>query len=307
MRGSKFKEELIFLNYNQGEIKSTIAKTLLPEEEIYKALVLGTKDYCLKNNFKKVCLGLSGGIDSALTACIAVEALGKENVLGVFMPSKFTSKESFVDAKTLAENLNIKFLTVPITKIFNSYQQQLKNIFKNLPEDITEENLQARIRGNILMALSNKFNYLVLTTGNKSEMSVGYATLYGDMAGGFAVIKDLPKTLVYKVAHYCNSLAKVIPERIFTKAPTAELRENQKDSDSLPPYEILDPILHYYVEQDKESEKIVQLGYAKQIVQKVIKLVDRSEYKRRQAPPGIKITPRAFGKDRRMPITNKFR
>lgn len=306
MRGNKFKEDLIFLDYNQGNIKSISNKTLLPAEEIYKALVLGTKDYCLKNNFKKVCLGLSGGIDSALTACVAVNALGKENVIGVFMPSKITSRESFEDANALAENLNIKFLTVSINETFISYKTMLKNVFKNLSKDITEENLQARIRGNILMALSNKFNYLVLTTGNKSEMSVGYATLYGDMAGGFAVIKDVPKTLVYKVSRYRNSVSLVIPERIFTKAPTAELRENQKDSDSLPPYEILDPIIHYYVEEDKGCKEIVKLGFDKEVVKKVIKLIDRSEYKRRQAPPGVKITPKSFGKDRRMPITNKF-
>lgn len=304
MRGNKFKEELILLNYEKGNIKSSVAKSPTTNEEIYKALVLGTKDYCLKNKFKKVCLGLSGGIDSALTACIAVDALGKENVVGVFMPSKFTSKESFEDASQLAKNLNIKFLTVPITEAFASYKKMLRGVFKNLAEDITEENLQARIRGNILMALSNKFNYLVLTTGNKSEMSVGYATLYGDMAGGFAVIKDVPKTLVYKVSAYRNTLTSVIPERIFTKAPTAELRENQKDSDSLPPYEILDPIIHSYVEEDKSYEEIIKLGFAKEVVKKVIKLIDKSEYKRRQAPPGVKITPKSFGKDRRMPITN---
>jgi len=283
-----------------------ISKTLSDEEEIYSALKTGLKDYVLKNNFKKVVVGLSGGIDSSLVATIAVDALGKENVKGVFMPSRYTSKVSEEDVKQLVKNLGIELFVIPIEPIFSSYLQALKPVFKDLPPDITEENIQARIRGNILMALSNKFKYLVLTTGNKSEMSVGYTTLYGDMAGGFAVIKDVYKTIVYKLARYRNSLGKVIPDRVLTKPPTAELKPDQKDQDTLPPYEILDKILKEYIENDKTYKEIVEMGFEKEVVKKVVLMVDRNEYKRRQSPPGIKITPKAFGKDRRMPITNKF-
>ena len=292
-----------------GFIKGRTEETPPLEGEILQALVLGTKDYVNKNNFKKVLIGLSGGIDSSLVAAIAVEALGKDRVVGVLMPSPYTSKESIEDATELAKNLGIQIYTVPITDIFEQFKKELRErVWGDMPEDTTEENIQARIRGNILMAISNKFGWLVLTTGNKSEMSCGYATLYGDMAGGFAVIKDVMKTMVYKVAAYYNKIKErdVIPQRVFVKPPSAELRPNQKDEDSLPPYEILDPILKAYVEEDRSYREIVEMGFDAETVKKVIRMVDINEYKRRQAPPGIKITPRAFGKDRRLPITNKF-
>ncbi len=277
-------------------------------EEIYHALVLGTRDYVRKNGFKKVVLGLSGGIDSALTAAIAVDALGKENVVGVAMPSQFSSDSSLEDAQQLAANLGIEYKIIPIQDTFTQYLEMLKPHFFDLPFDVTEENIQARIRGNIVMALSNKFGWLALTTGNKSEISVGYCTLYGDMVGGFAVIKDVPKTLVYKLANYLNEShgSEVIPRNTIEKPPSAELRPDQKDSDTLPPYEILDPILQAYIEQNLAVEEIIGRGFDEKVVQRVIHMVDRAEYKRRQAPPGIKITPRAFGKDRRMPITNHY-
>ena len=277
--------------------------------EIYQALVVGSRDYCLKNGFQKVIVGLSGGIDSAVVAAIAVDSLGRENVTGVSMPSPYSSKESLEDAEQLAANLGIKLLQIPITFILNSYLETFKPLFHGMKEDITEENIQARIRGNILMALSNKFGALVLATGNKSELSVGYCTLYGDMAGGFAVIRDCPKTLVYQLAAYKNKQRgeEVIPTRIIEKEPSAELRPNQRDTDSLPPYESLDPILQAYVEEDKGADEIVALGFSSEMVRDVIDRVDRNEYKRRQGPPGIKITPRALGKDRRLPITNRYR
>lgn len=275
-------------------------------KEVYQALILGTRDYVKKNGFKNVVIGLSGGVDSSLTAAIAVDALGKENVSGIFMPSQYSSKESEEDARALAQNLGIEFKVIPIQEIFVIYRQALSGQFKGYPQDITEENIQARIRGNILMALSNKLGCLVLTTGNKSETSVGYATLYGDMAGGFAVIKDVPKTLAYELSRFRNSLEEVIPQRVLEKEPTAELRENQKDQDALPPYPVLDAILQAYVEEDKSLEEMRDMGYEEELVRKVISLVNKNEYKRRQAPPGIKITPKAFGKDRRMPITNMY-
>lgn len=278
-----------------------------PVAEVHEALVLGLRDYVLKNGFGKVTIGLSGGIDSALVASIAVDALGKDRVMGVFMPSRYTSKESEEDATNLAKNLGIRMLTVPIDGIYKAYLSTFEPLFEGRKEDTTEENVQARIRGNILMALSNKFGWLVLTTGNKSEMSVGYATLYGDMAGGFAVIKDVPKTLVYMLAAHRNSSGPVIPQRIIDKEPTAELKPDQKDSDTLPPYETLDPILKAYVEEDKHPEAIISSSLEKDVVNRVSRMVDGSEYKRRQSPPGIKITPKAFGKDRRMPITNRYR
>jgi NAD+ synthase (glutamine-hydrolysing) len=279
------------------------------EEEVYNALVLGTRDYVYKNGFKKVCIGLSGGIDSSLVAVIAVNAIGKENVTGVFMPSLYTSKESREDVYELSKNLGINVIEVPINNIFETYLNTLKPEFKDMPVNTTEENLQARIRGNILMAFSNKFGWLVLTTGNKSEMSVGYATLYGDMAGGFAVIKDVPKTLVYAICKWKNQKEGrvIIPERVLLKEPSAELKPGQKDTDTLPPYEILDPILKAYIEEDRGFDEIVNLGCEEECAKKVIKMVDTSEYKRRQSPPGIKITPRAFGRDRRFPITNRYR
>ncbi|MFC1874237.1 NAD+ synthase [Chloroflexota bacterium] len=278
-------------------------------EEVYNALVLGTHDYIVKNRFKKVLIGLSGGIDSGLVAAIAVDALGNDNVIGVAMPSRYSSPGSVSDADLLAKNLRIKLLNIPIEKAFKAYLEMLSETFSGAKPDATEENLQARIRGNILMALSNKFGWLVLTTGNKSEMATGYTTLYGDMAGGFAVIKDVPKTLVYKLAGYRNSLAKkdLIPSSIIDKVPSAELRPEQQDIDSLPPYELLDPVLTAYVEEDKSIEQIIEAGMDEAAVRLAARLVDGSEYKRRQSPPGIKITARAFGRDRRLPITNRFK
>ncbi len=278
-----------------------------PVAEIYEALLLGLKDYAVKNNFEKVVIGLSGGIDSSLVAAISVDAIGSDNVTGVFMPTRYSSEESEKDARDVASRLGVRFNNISIDHIYKLYLMALEPCFAGSPRDITEENLQARIRGNMLMALSNKFGWLVLTTGNKSEMSTGYATLYGDMAGGLAVIKDVPKTLVYKLSKYRNSISKVIPDSVITKEPTAELRHNQKDRDTLPPYDMLDPIVKSYVEEDKSPGEIVKLGFNKDIVDRVVDMVDKSEYKRRQAPPGIKITPKAFGKDRRMPITNKYK
>jgi len=277
--------------------------------EVYDALVLGTHDYIVKNGFKKVLIGLSGGIDSSLVTAIAVDALGKSNVVGVAMPSRYSSASSLSDAGLLAQNLGIKLLTIPIEKVFQAYLDMLSEAFKGKEPDVAEENIQARIRGNILMALSNKFGWLVLTTGNKSEMATGYTTLYGDMAGGFAVIKDVPKTMVYELARYRNSLAgsELIPSTIIDKSPSAELKPDQRDTDTLPPYELLDPVLTAYVEEDKSVEQIIALGTDEQVVKRAARLVDTSEYKRRQAPPGIKITPRAFGRDRRLPITNRFK
>jgi NAD+ synthase (glutamine-hydrolysing) len=289
---------------------STKSHTVLePLEEIYTALVTGTSDYVTKNGFGGVVIGLSGGIDSSLVASLAVDALGKKNVRGLFMPSPYTSKESREDAYALAGNLGIKISEVPIDGALQSYLSALQKEFSGLPADVAEENLQARIRGNILMAFSNKFGWLVLTTGNKSEMSVGYATLYGDMAGGFAVIKDVPKTMVYELCRWKNdkTARTVIPERMFIKEPSAELKPGQKDTDMLPPYPLLDPILKAYIEEDRSFEEILSLGYEAEGAQKVVRMIDKSEYKRRQSPPGVKITKKAFGRDRRFPITNKYR
>lgn len=276
--------------------------------EVYSALVVGTRDYVRKNGFDKVYLGLSGGIDSALTAVIATDALGPDNVHAVFMPTQYSASESARDAKTLADNLGIHYQVIPIETTFEGYKKMLGPAFDGLPEDVTEENLQARIRGNILMALSNKFRGLVLSTGNKSEMSVGYSTLYGDMVGGFAVLKDVPKTLVYKLAEHVNNRAPrpPIPAYVITRAPSAELRPDQKDQDTLPPYPVLDSILEAYIEKDMSAEAIAEMGFSPETVRWVIARVDAAEYKRRQSAPGIKITPRAFGRDRRMPITNKY-
>lgn len=284
-----------------------VSPLLKDTEEAYRALLLGLKDYVHKNDFKRVAIGLSGGIDSALVAALAVDALGRENVIGLFMPSRYSSQRSADDARALALNLGIRYEVVPIDSVFKIYLASLEKLFEARESNIAEENLQARIRGNILMALSNKFGWLILTTGNKSEMSTGYATLYGDMAGGFAVIKDVPKTLVYKLSLYRNSVSKVIPASVLTKEPTAELKPGQKDSDTLPIYAKLDPILKSYVEDDHDIKKIISSGFSGKDVLKVVEMVDRSEYKRRQSPPGIRITPKAFGKDRRMPITNKFK
>lgn len=285
-----------------------VARPLGHLEEIYRALTLGVGDYVRKNGFERVVIGLSGGIDSALTACIAADGLGPENVTGVAMPSRYSADFSETDAGRLAESLGIEFLAIPIEEVFTAYLKTLEGVFAGEEEGVAEENLQARTRGNLLMALSNKFGWMVLTTGNKSEMSVGYATLYGDMAGGFAAIKDVPKTLVYELSHWRNEQrdGPVIPERTLTRPPSAELREDQQDTDSLPPYDVLDPILEAYVEQDMGPEGIALLGYDVALVKRVIRMVDANEYKRRQAPPGVRITARAFGKDRRLPITNHF-
>jgi len=305
----------IVLSERQGPKKRPlppVRRTLRPLplcEEIYRALVLGTRDYLGKNGFRTAVIGLSGGVDSSLVAAVAVAALGRENVVGVFMPSQFSSEASRGDASALARNLGIRMLEIPIKQTFDAYLNTLRCEFARTKQDVTEENLQARIRGNLLMALSNKFGWIVLTTGNKSEMSVGYATLYGDMAGGFAVIKDVPKTMVYEICRCINRLEKrtVIPKRVLVKAPTAELRPDQKDSDSLPVYPVLDPILKAYVEDDKSFREILKVGFDRKTVERVIRLVDSSEYKRRQAPPGVKITPRGLGKDRRFPITNRYK
>jgi len=282
---------------------------LTEDAEIYQALVLGTRDYVRKNGFSKVVLGLSGGIDSALTAVIAVDALGAENVKGVLMPSEFSSRGSVEDSEELGKNLGIELMTIPISDVFESYKRSLRGAFEGVKPDVTEENLQARIRGNFLMSLSNKFGWLVLSTGNKSEISTGYCTLYGDMAGGFAVLKDVMKTTVYRLSEYCNQVAckPRIPRVVIEKPPSAELRPNQLDVDSLPPYDELDPILKAYVEEDRSYQEMLDLGFDGATVQRIVRLVDVNEYKRRQAAPGVKITPRAFGRDRRMPITNRFR
>jgi NAD+ synthase (glutamine-hydrolysing) len=277
-------------------------------EEVYQALVLGTRDYARKNGFKKVLLGLSGGIDSSVTSAIAAAALGPENVVGITMPSKFNSPQTISDAEKLAKNLGIEFHTIPIGPVLEKFDKALQSIPGWDGKGIAYENLQARIRGTALMSLSNRFGCLVLTTGNKSETSVGYATLYGDTAGGFAVIKDVPKTIVYKLAEHINELAgrQVIPADVITRAPTAELRPNQKDTDSLPEYDLLDRIIELYVEQDMSPRQIVASGLPQDVVLSVVRMVDKNEYKRRLSPPGIKITPKAFGKDRRLPITNHY-
>jgi len=276
--------------------------------EIYTALVIGTRDYVRKNGFDKVYLGLSGGVDSALTAVIAADAIGADAVNAVYMPTRYSASESGRDARLLAENLGIHFQVVEIEDTFKDYLRMMAPSFNGLPEDTTEENLQARIRGNILMALSNKFNGLVLSTGNKSEMSVGYSTLYGDMVGGFSLLKDVPKTLVFELAEFVNkrNVRPVIPEYIITRPPSAELRPDQTDQDTLPPYPVLDQILEAYIEKDMSAEAIIEAGFLAETVRWVVNRVDSAEYKRRQSPPGIKITPRAFGRDRRIPITNKY-
>ncbi|TFG67183.1 MAG: NAD+ synthase, partial [Anaerolineales bacterium] len=291
------------------EVTPHISSPLSHYAEVYQALALGTRDYVRKNGFEKVVIGLSGGIDSTLVACVAADALGPENVTGVSMPSRYTSDMSNDDAAVLAANLGIHYMRIPIEDVFNAYTKVLADTFRDMPSDVTEENLQARIRGNYLMALSNKFGWMVLTTGNKSEMSVGYATLYGDMAGGYAVIKDVLKMLVYDLCTWRNTVGDhpVIPERCITRPPTAELRPNQKDSDSLPEYPELDAILQAYVEEDQAPEEIVKiLDVSAETVQRVVRMVDRAEYKRRQAPLGVRISARAFGKDRRLPITQRF-
>ena len=285
---------------------TTTYKELSKNEEVYRALELGLLDYVKKNNFKKVLIGLSGGIDSALTATIAADALGSENVIGVAMPTKFNSPDSLRDAKNLATNLGIEMKIIEIENLTDSYRGILKNQFEDKINSVTDENIQSRIRGNLLMALSNQTGAMVVSTGNKSEMAVGYSTLYGDLAGGFALLKDVYKTEVYKLSNYRNSISKVIPENIITKEPSAELRPNQLDKDSLPDYELLDKILYLYIEEDSSSEKIISSGINEEIVYEVLEKVDRNEYKRKQVAPGVKLTEKAFGKDRRMPITNTY-
>jgi NAD+ synthase (glutamine-hydrolysing) len=290
-------------------LQGTVAPLLEDDAEVYEALVLGTRDYARKNDFDHVVLGLSGGIDSTLVALIAADALGADRVTGVTMPSPYSSQGTRSDAHTLAANLGIDLLELPIEPMMRAYDEALRDVFAGREPDLTEENLQARIRGNLLMALSNKFGWLVLTTGNKSEMSVGYSTLYGDSAGGFAVIKDVPKLLVYRLARYRDARAGggLVPPELFTRPPSAELRPGQRDDESLPPYEILDAILEGFVEHDLGREQLIARGLPPDDVDRVIRLVDRAEYKRRQQPPGIKITTRAFGRDRRVPITNRYR
>jgi len=336
-RGKRFAEELFITDITESDIpKTTYPSSTAPDdpapilaplsgrkqtqtphvindpmdriEEIYWALILGTHDYVTKNGFSKVVIGFSGGIDSSLTAVIAAHAIGTENVTGITMPSQYTSDETFSDAELLAENLGVKILTVPIKEIYADYAGELGPHLGKGDLGVTGENLQARIRGNILMAFSNYRGTLVLTTGNKSETAVGYCTLYGDMAGGFAVIKDVPKTVVYEVCEFINDQSgrEVIPQTVITRPPSAELKPDQKDSDSLPPYDVLDPILHAYVEEDMGPEEIAELGFDLDLVFEVARMVDLNEYKRRQAPPGIKITPKAFDRDRRLPITNRY-
>jgi NAD+ synthase (glutamine-hydrolysing) len=308
-----FEEDLLFVDLDRDRLTAE-SRPPWPEgaEEVYRALVLGVRDYIRKNGFEDVVLGLSGGIDSALVAVIAADAVGPSSVRALAMPSPYSSPESVGDAEDVATRVGIRCDVVRIDATFESYKAAARPLFEGRPEDVAEENLQARIRGNLLMAVSNKFGSLVLATGNKSEYAVGYATLYGDMAGGFAPIKDVPKTLVYELCRWRNADAErqgttpPIPERVLTKPPSAELRPNQKDADSLPPYGILDPIVELYVEDDVGVDEIVARGFARDIVERVASLIDRAEYKRRQAAPGVKITPKAFGRDRRLPITNAY-
>src|SRR6202041_2661011 len=305
-QAKSFEEDLVLFDTETGEgdIHPQPTDAL---ELAYRALVCGTRDYVRKCGFSKVVVGLSGGIDSALVAAIAVDALGHENVLGVAMPGPYSSEGSRRDARKLAENLQLSFLALPIDEVFNAYRSDLKAAFLGLPEDATEENIQARIRGNLLMALSNKFGSLVLSTGNKSEMSVGYCTLYGDMAGGLAVISDVPKVMVYELAKWRNREREVIPEETLTKPPSAELRPNQKDSDTLPEYDVLDRILKAYVEDMRSPEEIADhYGFPLELVRAVALRVDQNEYKRKQAPPGLKITSKAFSVGRRFPLAQKF-
>ncbi len=302
-----FVETLGLVELDVGKPRpAEIATSLALEASVYKALCLGLHDYVVKNGFPGVVLGLSGGIDSALTLAIAVDTLGVEKVQVVMMPSEFTAAMSVDDAQEMAKRVGVKYSELPIKSLFEHFRETLAAEFSGLPFDATEENLQARIRGMLLMALSNKFGSIVLTTGNKSEMAVGYSTLYGDMAGGFSLLKDVPKTLVYRLARYRNAMSPIIPERIILRPPSAELRHDQTDQDSLPPYEILDAIMEAYVEHDRSVTEIVGMGYHEQDVTRVISLIDRNEYKRRQAPVGVRITRRGFGKDRRYPITSKF-
>ena len=305
----------LFVSGFEPSVRPPLAPGGLPEvpgyvEEVYRALVLGTRDYVRKTGFSRAVIGLSGGIDSALTATVAVDALGSENVVGVGMPSRHSSEGSVSDSRELADNLGIDFWVVPIEPAHAAFEEMLESRFRGTDPNVAEENVQARIRGNVIMTISNKFGWIVLTTGNKSEMAMGYATLYGDMAGGFAVLKDVPKTLVYELSEWRNRHRypkDVIPANIIEKPPSAELKPDQTDQDTLPPYADLDPIVRAYVEEDYSLREMEEMGYDPAVVRQVISFVDRNEYKRRQAPPGVKITPRAFGKDRRLPIVNRYR
>lgn len=304
-RGRPFKEDIVFVDIKKssGNISDD---DFLQEADAWNALVCGTHDYIRKCGFNKTVLGLSGGIDSALTAQIAVEAIGRENVLGILMPSPYSSKGSIDDSLELAENLGIKTLTLPLETLMETFNHTLKPAFAGYPPDITEENIQSRIRGNLLMAVSNKYGALLLTTGNKSELAVGYCTIYGDMSGGLAVIADIPKTMVYRIANWLNKYkGDIIPQAIIDKAPSAELRPDQTDQDSLPPYDVLDQILFRHIELHKSANEIVKEGFGREVVERVLNLVSRAEFKRRQAAPGIKVTDRAFGTGWRMPIASK--
>jgi len=304
-QAKSFEEDLVFFDSVtlDGEMHEQIEGE---EASAYAALVLGTRDYVRKCGFQRVIIGLSGGIDSALTAAIAADAVGPENVIGVGMPGPYSSPGSIEDARVLAKNLGIRFELLSITEICKSYQQTLKDVFAGLKEDVTEENIQSRARGSLLMAMSNKLNAIVLSTGNKSEIAVGYCTLYGDMVGGLAVISDVPKTLVYRISHYVNSRRPVIPQSSLEKPPSAELRPDQKDSDTLPPYDVLDAILEDYVEESHSATQIAKdRGFDPALIQRVLRMVDRAEYKRQQAAPGIKISEKAFGYGRRFPIAAK--
>jgi NAD+ synthase (glutamine-hydrolysing) len=303
-QGKWFEEDFVIVD---TESKTAVQPVELgPEEAIYQALTLGLRDYFYKCGFKSAVLGLSGGIDSAITACIAVDALGKANVRGLSLPSQFSSQHSLDDARALAKNLDIQYDVVPIQSAFETMKHQLRPVFAGKPEDTTEENVQARLRGVILMALSNKYGSLLLTTGNKSEIAVGYCTLYGDMAGGLAVISDVPKTMIYRVAKWINRDREIIPNSSITKPPSAELRPDQCDQDSLPPYDVLDAILDLYVVNAKSMSDIIAAGFEEATVRRVIRLIDLSEYKRRQAAPGLKVTTKAFGMGRRMPIAQRY-
>jgi NAD+ synthase (glutamine-hydrolysing) len=308
VRQAPFFEEALEIFEFEGArpVPGRVAPELPLEAEIYRALCLGTSDYVRKNGFPGALIGLSGGVDSALTLAIACDALGPERVRAVMMPSRFTAQMSLDDAAEMARRFGVRYDVIPITPVFDAFRAALAPQFAGRAEDVTEENLQARVRGTLLMALSNKFGSIVLTTGNKSEMAVGYATLYGDMAGGYAVIKDLVKTLVWRLARYRNTLSEVIPANVITRAPSAELRPNQTDQDSLPPYEVLDGILEAYMEQNRSPREIAALGYAPADVTRVVDMIRKAEYKRRQAPPGVRITLRGFGKDWRYPITSKY-
>ncbi len=315
-RAAAFEEDLLIadvVSVGEKAVQVKPVRPLVPQsadvlDEVYRALVLGTRDYARKNGFEKALLGLSGGIDSSVTAAVAVAGLGAENVVGLTMPSRFNSRETIADAERLAKNLSIEFLVIPIEPVLEQFDRTLKTVDGWDSGGVAYENLQARIRGSILMSLSNQFGYLVLTTGNKSETAVGYATLYGDTAGGFAVIKDVPKTLVYKLAEYINKMAgrDIIPDDVLKRPPSAELRAGQKDSDTLGDYDLLDKIIKGYVEEDRSVRQLVESGLPRDVVLWVVRMVDHNEYKRRQSPPGVKIMPKAFGKDRRLPITNRY-